>query len=99
MDLLPLEALNIIADNRTLYVLAASSTVNVGWRGRFKQNWMWWPQCNVDTAEYLETAEFRVDLTGSFNQNWMWWQHWIAVTTEYVESSECRVEPRFESPE
>ncbi|KAG8270183.1 hypothetical protein J6590_091181 [Homalodisca vitripennis] len=62
MDLLPLEALNIIAENRTLYVLAASSNVNVGWRGFFKQNWMWWPQCNADTAEYLETAESRVDL-------------------------------------
>ncbi|KAG8275567.1 hypothetical protein J6590_083184 [Homalodisca vitripennis] len=47
MDLLPLVALNIIAENRTLYVLAASSTVN--------------PHCNADTAENLETAECRVD--------------------------------------
>ncbi|KAG8275558.1 hypothetical protein J6590_083175 [Homalodisca vitripennis] len=62
MELLPLEALNIIAENRTLYVLAVSSTVNVSWRGFFKQIWMWWPQCNADTAEYLETAECRVDL-------------------------------------
>ncbi|KAG8275568.1 hypothetical protein J6590_083185 [Homalodisca vitripennis] len=61
MDLLPLEVLNKIAENRTLYVLAASTTVSVGWRGPFNQNWMWWPQCNADTAEYLETAECRVD--------------------------------------
>ncbi|KAG8275551.1 hypothetical protein J6590_083168 [Homalodisca vitripennis] len=47
MDLLLLEALNIIAENRALYVLAASSTVN--------------PHCNADTAEILETAECRVD--------------------------------------
>ncbi|KAG8275575.1 hypothetical protein J6590_083192 [Homalodisca vitripennis] len=62
MDLQPLEAGNIVAENRTLYVLAASSNVNVGWRGFFKQNWMWWPQRNAHTAEYLETAECRVDL-------------------------------------
>ncbi|KAG8275569.1 hypothetical protein J6590_083186 [Homalodisca vitripennis] len=60
MDLLPLEVLNKIAENRTLYVLAASTTVSVGWRGSFNQNWMWWNHCNVDTAEYVETAECRV---------------------------------------
>ncbi|KAG8275550.1 hypothetical protein J6590_083167 [Homalodisca vitripennis] len=52
MDLLPLEVLNKIAENRTLYVLAA---------GSFNQNWMWWPHCNADTPEYLGTAESRVD--------------------------------------
>ncbi|KAG8275579.1 hypothetical protein J6590_083196 [Homalodisca vitripennis] len=46
MDLLPLEALNIIAENQTLYELSASSTVN--------------PYCNADMAEYLKTAECRV---------------------------------------
>ncbi|KAG8275555.1 hypothetical protein J6590_083172 [Homalodisca vitripennis] len=61
MDLLPLEVLNKIAENQTLYVLAASSTVSVGLRGSFNQNWMWWPHCNADTPEYLETAECRVD--------------------------------------
>ncbi|KAG8275585.1 hypothetical protein J6590_083202 [Homalodisca vitripennis] len=39
---------------------AASSTVNVGWRDCFNQNWMLWQHCNSDTAEYLETAERRV---------------------------------------
>ncbi|KAG8275591.1 hypothetical protein J6590_083208 [Homalodisca vitripennis] len=61
MDLLPLEVLNKIAKNRTLYVLAASSTVNVGWRGCFNKNWMWWQHYNADTAEYLEAAECRVE--------------------------------------
>ncbi|KAG8275554.1 hypothetical protein J6590_083171 [Homalodisca vitripennis] len=42
-------------------MLAASSTVSVGWRGCFNQNWMWWQHCNADTAEYLEAAECRVD--------------------------------------
>ncbi|KAG8275586.1 hypothetical protein J6590_083203 [Homalodisca vitripennis] len=60
MNLLPLEVLNKIAENQTLYVLAASSTVNVGWRDCFNQNWMLWQHCNSDTAEYLETAERRV---------------------------------------
>ncbi|KAG8275549.1 hypothetical protein J6590_083166 [Homalodisca vitripennis] len=55
------EVLNKIAENRTLYVLAASSTVSVGWRGSFNKNWMWCPQCNADSAEYLETADCRVD--------------------------------------
>ncbi|KAG8275593.1 hypothetical protein J6590_083210 [Homalodisca vitripennis] len=107
--------LNKIAKNRTLYVLAASSTVN--------------PHCNADTAEYLETAKCRVDprfespesedstqtclykkagdkeisineslLRGSSNHNRMWWQHCNADTAEYLETAECRVEPRFESP-
>ncbi|KAG8279699.1 hypothetical protein J6590_052667 [Homalodisca vitripennis] len=56
MDYLPLEVLNKIAKNRTLYVLAASLTVSVGWRGCFNGNWMWWQHCNSDNAEYLETA-------------------------------------------
>ncbi|KAG8275566.1 hypothetical protein J6590_083183 [Homalodisca vitripennis] len=60
IDLLALDLLNIIAENQTLYLLAASSTVSVGWRGSFNQNWMWWNHCNVDTAEYVETAECRV---------------------------------------
>ncbi|KAG8275570.1 hypothetical protein J6590_083187 [Homalodisca vitripennis] len=47
MDLLLLEVLNKIAENRTLYVLAASTTVN--------------QHCNADTAEYVETAECRVE--------------------------------------
>ncbi|KAG8251121.1 hypothetical protein J6590_086844 [Homalodisca vitripennis] len=62
MDYLPLEVLNKIAKNRTLYVLPASTTVNVGWRGCFNQNWMWWQHCNSDNAEYLETAN-RNELT------------------------------------
>ncbi|KAG8275552.1 hypothetical protein J6590_083169 [Homalodisca vitripennis] len=61
MDLLPLEALNIIAENRILYMVAASTPVSVAWSGCFKQSWMWWPHCNTDTAEFLETAECRVD--------------------------------------
>ncbi|KAG8275565.1 hypothetical protein J6590_083182, partial [Homalodisca vitripennis] len=61
MDLLPLEVLNKIAENRTLYVVAAFTTVSVGWRGSFNQNWMWWEHCNADTAEYLETTECRVE--------------------------------------
>ncbi|KAG8275562.1 hypothetical protein J6590_083179 [Homalodisca vitripennis] len=106
MELLPLEALNIIAENRTLYVLAVSSTVNVGWRGCFKQNWMWWPHCNADTAEFLETAECRVDsrfespesedstLTCLYKK-----PHCNADTAEYLETAECRVDPRYESQE
>ncbi|KAG8270182.1 hypothetical protein J6590_091180 [Homalodisca vitripennis] len=38
-----------------------SLTVSVGWRGSFNQNWMWWQHCNADTAEYVETAECRVE--------------------------------------
>ncbi|KAG8251119.1 hypothetical protein J6590_099224 [Homalodisca vitripennis] len=59
MDYLPLEVLNKIAKNRTLYVLAASLTVSVGWRGSCNKNWMWWQHYNADTAEYLEAAECR----------------------------------------
>ncbi|KAG8264936.1 hypothetical protein J6590_106507 [Homalodisca vitripennis] len=55
-----LEVLNKIAENRTLYVLVASSTVSDGWRGSFNQNWMWWQHCIAGTAEYVETAECRV---------------------------------------
>ncbi|KAG8251120.1 hypothetical protein J6590_052668 [Homalodisca vitripennis] len=61
MDYLPLEVLNKIAKNRTLYVLAASLTVSVGWRGSCNKNWMWWQHYNADTAEYLEAAECRVE--------------------------------------
>ncbi|KAG8275599.1 hypothetical protein J6590_083216 [Homalodisca vitripennis] len=61
MDLLPLEVLNKIAKNRTLYVRAASTTVSVGWRGSCNKNWMWWQHYNADTAEYLEAAECRVE--------------------------------------
>ncbi|KAG8270181.1 hypothetical protein J6590_091179 [Homalodisca vitripennis] len=85
MDYLPLEVLNKIAKNRTLYVLPASSTVNVGWRGCFNGNWMWWQHYNADTAEYLEAAECE--------------PHCNADTAEYLENAECRVDPRFESPE
>ncbi|KAG8275597.1 hypothetical protein J6590_083214 [Homalodisca vitripennis] len=85
MDLLPLEVLNKIAKNRTLYVRAASTTVSVGWRGSCNKNWMWWQHYNADTAEYLEAAECR--------------PHCNADTVEYLETAECRVDPGFESPE
>ncbi|KAG8275564.1 hypothetical protein J6590_083181 [Homalodisca vitripennis] len=45
----------------TLYVLAASSTVSVGWRGCFNQNKMRWQHCHADTADYLEAAACRVE--------------------------------------
>ncbi|KAG8275577.1 hypothetical protein J6590_083194 [Homalodisca vitripennis] len=61
MDLFPLEVLNKIAENRTLYLPAASSNVSVGRRGYFNQNWMWWQHCIADTDKYLETAECRVE--------------------------------------
>ncbi|KAG8275580.1 hypothetical protein J6590_083197 [Homalodisca vitripennis] len=61
IDLLPLEVLNIITENQTLYVLSASSTVSVAWIGSFNQNWMWWQHCIAETAEYLDTAECRVE--------------------------------------
>ncbi|KAG8275581.1 hypothetical protein J6590_083198 [Homalodisca vitripennis] len=111
MDLFPLEALNIIAENQTLYVLSASSTVN--------------PHCNADTAEYLEAADCRVDPrfespesedntlnrnvlppTGSTKYNNRELDtirdnspHCNADTADYLETAECRVDPRFESPE
>ncbi|KAG8306232.1 hypothetical protein J6590_052669 [Homalodisca vitripennis] len=91
MDYLPLEVLNKIAKNRTLYVLAASLTVSVGWRGSCNKNWMWWQHYNADTAEYLEAAECRVEPSvgwrGCFNQNWMWWQHCNSDNAEYLETA------------
>ncbi|KAG8275560.1 hypothetical protein J6590_083177 [Homalodisca vitripennis] len=106
MDLLPMELLNKIGENQTLYMLAASSTVSGGWRGCFNHKWMWWQHCNADTAEYLEAAECRVEprfeslesedstLTCLYKK-----PHCNADTAEFLETAECRVDSRFESPE
>ncbi|XP_046686200.1 uncharacterized protein LOC124371879 isoform X2 [Homalodisca vitripennis] len=61
MDSLPLEVLDKIAEHLTPYELAACSGVSVGWRDAFNQDSLWRPHCNKDTAEYLETAESRVE--------------------------------------
>ncbi|KAG8289768.1 hypothetical protein J6590_097632 [Homalodisca vitripennis] len=61
MDSLPLLVLDKIAEHLTPYELAACSAVSVGWRDAFNQDSLWRPHCNKDTAQYLETAERRVE--------------------------------------
>ncbi|KAG8304984.1 hypothetical protein J6590_080850 [Homalodisca vitripennis] len=61
MEALPLLVLDKIAEHLTPYELAACSAVSVGWRDAFNQDSLWRPHCNEDTAQYLETAECRVE--------------------------------------
>ncbi|KAG8329917.1 hypothetical protein J6590_075566 [Homalodisca vitripennis] len=61
MNTLPLEVLGKIIEDLTPDELVACSAVSVGWRDAFNQDSLWRPLCNEDTAQYLETAESRVD--------------------------------------
>ncbi|XP_046675227.1 uncharacterized protein LOC124364087 [Homalodisca vitripennis] len=61
MNTLPLEVLGKIIQDLTPDELVACSAVSVGWRDAFNQDSLWRPLCNEDTAEYLETAECRVE--------------------------------------
>ncbi|KAG8329918.1 hypothetical protein J6590_075567 [Homalodisca vitripennis] len=61
MESLLSEVLDKISEYLTPYELAACSGVSVGWRDAFNQDSLWRPHCNKDTAEYLETADSRVE--------------------------------------
>ncbi|KAG8289772.1 hypothetical protein J6590_097636 [Homalodisca vitripennis] len=69
MDSLPLLVLDKIAEHLTPYELAACSAVSVGWRDAFNQDSLWRPHCNEDTAQYLETAESRVEPSFEFPES------------------------------
>ncbi|XP_046662461.1 uncharacterized protein LOC124355382 isoform X2 [Homalodisca vitripennis] len=61
MESLPVEVLEMITERLTPQELSACCAVSVDWRDAFNQDSLWRPHCNKDTAEYLETAECRVE--------------------------------------
>ncbi|XP_046662460.1 uncharacterized protein LOC124355382 isoform X1 [Homalodisca vitripennis] len=61
MESLPLEAVEEVTKHLTPQELSACCAVSVDWRDAFNQDSLWRQHCNKDTAEYLETAECRVE--------------------------------------
>ncbi|XP_046662463.1 uncharacterized protein LOC124355384 [Homalodisca vitripennis] len=61
MESLLLDAVEEVTKYLTPQELSACCAVSVDWRDAFNQDSLWRPHCNKDTAEYLETAECRVE--------------------------------------
>ncbi|KAG8262002.1 hypothetical protein J6590_061734 [Homalodisca vitripennis] len=60
MERLPLEVLELVAENLTTKDLSACSAVSMSWRDIFNHDSLWKPHCNISIADYLETAECQV---------------------------------------